>query len=138
MKKKNGFTLIEMIAVISIMAVLLAFSGIAVFGVIDTSQDELLEDQIAALSDTAITYVTSIKKKLSTCSNTFDPASPTTNASDASCYIAVKVSTIINNGYFKNHNSLCNPDKDVIVYRKNYGGYTEIKGYVPDNTCSYN
>lgn len=130
MKDKKGFTLTELIAVIAILGILMTVAGVAVFNVIHSSQEELLEEQITGLADTAITYVLAEKFYLENCPSTFNPESPATD----SCYTLITVADLVQSGFFDNKNDLCDLNKEILVYRDAIG---ELKSYVPENTCSY-
>ena len=130
MRDKKGFTLTELIAVIAILGILMTIAGVTVFNVIDSSQKELLEEQITGLADTAITYVLAEKVYLENCPSNFNPENPSTN----SCYTLVTVADLVQSGFFENKNDLCELNKEILVYRDSIG---ELKSYVPENTCSY-
>jgi len=135
-KNKKGFTLVEILAVIVILAILMTTAGASVFSIIGESQKELLEEQIKNLGDTAITYVESKKYYLEKCPSSFDPNNITTKA-EKDCSREILVSKLIEEGFFENKNDLCDSGKKIIVYKKNEGNYIELKSYIPENTCSY-
>ena len=55
MKQNKGFTLIEILAVVAILAILVTFAGVSVMNAINSSREEILQDQIKSVKDTAIT-----------------------------------------------------------------------------------
>ena len=130
---KKGFTLVELITVIAILGVLMTLAGTAVFSILNQSRQDLLEEQIKGLQDTAITYVISTKVYLETCPSNFDPKNPT----DSDCFMYVSVKDLIDSGFFDNKSDLCDETKQVIVYKSASGEYSELKSYVPEDICSY-
>lgn len=126
---KKGFTLVELLTVIAILGIVMTLAGTAVFKIMDESQNKLLEEQLEGLKDTAITYVISEKNYLENCSSSFDPTNPT----DTDCFLKIKVSDLVNSGFFENTNNLCDLNGEVIVYKSS----GELKSYVNSELCSY-
>lgn len=131
---KRGFTLVEVLAVVSILAILMTLAGVSVFSIINDSQSKLLEEQIKGLSDTAITYLE--KKYFVDCPGDFDPKNPNSTLKNK-CYREVSVEELVSSGFFENKNDLCDLEKKIIVYREKSGNYSELKSYVSEDVCSY-
>ena len=139
---RKGFTLVEVLAVVTILGILMSVAGIAVTQIINKSRNQLIEDQIKSLGDTALNYVANENYFFDACPKGFNPASPTTSLKNK-CYREVTVASLIQSGLFDNKNEVCDPNKFVRVYREgvydNAGKllYSNMLSYVPEGTCGY-
>ena len=71
MRNQKGFTLVELLAVIVVIAILMTVASTSVFGILSDSKDKLLEEQISSLKEAAVTYVNSKRYYLEDCPSTF-------------------------------------------------------------------
>ena len=135
MINKRGFTLVELIAVISLLGLLMVTAATSVSKTLTESKNSLLEEQVKSLKDTAITYVTNKKYYFKVCPDTFNPEKIT--AKDKNCYRKVSISELVAEGLFENKNNICKTKKDIIVYRKTSGSYDSLETYLESGTCEY-
>lgn len=133
---KKGFTLIELMAVVVILGVIMTIGGIAVFNIISSQQQSLLEEQIKSLKDTAVTYAFSNKYVLESCGKESD-VNPS-NLTNSKCFRKITIKNLVDSHFFENKNDLCNLNANITIYKVNTIGTTfELKAYVPDGTCAY-
>lgn len=131
MKQKNGFTLVELLAVIGILGVLMTIASISVVNILNKQKETIVSDTEKKLKDAAISYVQDKKIRLTTCPSNFNPENP----SPATCYKKIKVSEIINKGLFNDNAESCNRDAEIIVYKSSQGNYTENLAYAKKGIC---
>lgn len=147
MKKKNrGFTLVELLAVIIIMAILIVVSSSSILSILQKAKQDASREVLESLKDTAITYVLENNKYLTKCSQDFSRKVYENNdvsdiATNESCIARVTVEALKNAGLFEDSKGYCNDLDTIIVYRyttKNTNGeeYSEYKAYANETTCS--
>ncbi len=78
MLNNKGFTLVELMAVIAILAIILVSAGLAVTSVINRQKNRLSDEKIDVIKDAAITYVQNKKYYMPSCKkgNTFKSITP--------------------------------------------------------------
>ncbi len=135
MINKRGFTLVELIAVISLLGLLMVVAATSVSKTLTESKNKLLEEQVKSLKDTAITYVTNKKYYFKVCPDTFNPEKITDK--DKNCYRKVLVSELVLDGLFENKKDICKGNKEIVVYRKKSGSYDSLETYLESDTCEY-
>jgi len=135
--KHKGFTLIELLAVIAILGILMTIGVTSVFRIMNSQREALLKEQIKSLEDTAVTYAIDQKYFLNNCGVEVDVTRLTKDTKYRGCFKEIKVADIIGSGFFENKNDLCDTTKKVYVYKISSGTSFELRGYVPDEVCSY-
>lgn len=139
---KKGFTIVELLAVVAILSIVMLLGGIGVFSIVGKVKENALKEGLSSLNDASIAYLehklASCQSepastricRLSSCSSTFDPENPI-NQAGSTCYINVRVNTLISEKYFDSNGLKCD-NNNIIVYRKG----NEYVSYIPDNTCT--
>lgn len=132
--EKKGFTLVELLVVITILGILMSVASISVVGILNREKNKLLEEMEKNLSEAAIAYIQSEKIMLKSCSTSFDPEHP--NGADTSCYREISVQDIANSPLFTDDEEYCDRTQKVMVYKYNNGNYTDLRAYVKKGTCN--
>lgn len=133
MKKKRGFTIVELLAVIAILGIIVTFAVSSVSRVLSKQDEKLRTEMEKNLKEAAIAYIQDKKIILKECSTDFSKENP--NATENKCYREVKVQDIINQSLFEDNNEYCNKNATVLVYKENKGNYSELEAYVKEGTC---
>lgn len=141
MKTKNsGFTLVELLAVIIILAIVITVASSAVFSIMNKSKANMAREVRYNLAESAIPYVLE-NSHLSVCSPKFSEEmyinKNTTNLdANTSCTKKVTVGELLDAGIFEDKRGFCSREDIVIVYRYNDGKNSEYKAYVSENICN--
>lgn len=137
--KKNGFTLVELLAVIVILALLATVATPNIISLLHGSKKNTTEIVINNLRDATTGYVkeqVSLKKiSLSACDfeiNDINTAKANLNQGKR-CVKDYDISFLENNGIFDDKDNACSGT--IYAYKYNNGSYTDIKIYIPDETC---
>ena len=139
--RKNGFTLVELLAVIVVLAILITVATPNIMGLLNKEKDKTSDIVVNNLKDAAVSYAKeqiSLKKlHLSSC--TFEIKDENTAKNNISaggkCVKAYSVNDLKNNGTFEDKQSSCDKNKNIYIYKYNNGNYDEIKAFVPDDAC---
>lgn len=144
MKRKNcGFTLVELLAVIVVLAVVITLASRTVFRIIRNTKEQTAFEMRESLKEAALTY-SFTNSHLTKCSVSFSKelyennnASHLNDAINASCLIKIRVDTLKNAGLFEDNHEYCNNNDEVVVYRYTDSlGNSEYKAYASDTTCT--
>lgn len=147
LKNKKGFTLLELLSVIVVIAILSTLAATISLGMIDKMKDKVAIEMRGSLQDAALTWAVSQKKLfLEKCtqefSNQFENQNLDINTiSDTEkCAKKVDVGTLINDNIFEDPKEYCAKNEKVIIYHYcNSNDKTtrvcEYKSYVNENAC---
>ena len=142
LKKKNGFTIVELLAVIVILAIVITIASSSVFAVIKNSHKRMAVEVRNNLKEASITYAVE-KYHLEKCSSTFSKEifeeQNITHANDAGnskCIKKLTVEEIKNSGLFEDNRGFCSNTEEVYVYRYSDGVNSEYKSFVSDSICN--
>ncbi len=117
MKKKNGFTLMELLAVIVILAILVGLGSFVAIKAINSSRRKAAEIREDSLRDAAITYAIDSNLNLSTCPVGFSPDNYN-NFSAINCYAVVTVQFLKVNDFFDDPKNGCLNTGEVLIYAR--------------------
>ncbi len=141
MKQNNsGFTLVELLAVITILAILIGIASGSVISVLNRSKKNMAREMRSNLSEAALTHVMD-HAYLEKCSVEFskeiyEDKNITNLNNNTSCFRRLTVSDLVSAGVFENNRNACDDEDIVIVYRYNDGVNSEYKTYISEETCT--
>lgn len=138
MNKKKGFTLVELLAVIVILAIIITVASSSISKVIQKSKEDTAKEMQAAIKEAALTKVMG-SIYLEKCSKTFSEEMLNNNINnlnlDTNCTKVLTVEDLINENLFEDSRGNCKKNEKVIVYHYNDGTNSEYKAYVSDQAC---
>lgn len=136
--KKNGFTLVELLAVIVILGILIVLAGSNVFRAITKSKNTIAAEETTQLIDGGISYAQE-NLFLKKCSKDWTPES-VDDTDVAGCTATITTAELIDEGFFRDDKESCKEDAKVLIYR--YYNVTddgdivdEIKAYASEDSC---
>lgn len=154
MKEKNGFTLVELMAVIVVLAIIISIGTVSVVSTIAKSKAKSADKMRAELLDTAVAYGLS-SFHLSACplTGTQDESTiqsilsnPTSSyaTSHENCYRIIKASTLLDvEKLYRDDAKHCNRSQDILIYKykspsDTSDGYEieEYRAYAADDICA--
>lgn len=140
MKKKNsGFTLVEILAVIVVLAIIVTLASNSVVSIMNKSRKSMAQEVRNNLKEVALIY-SQEKNHLTMCELDFNPKN--LRDKDKGCYVEINVETLKNAGLFEDDRGFCDEKEDyVIVYRYSYRNdndeiLSEYKAYVSEDACN--
>ena len=133
MPSKNGFTLVELLAVIGIIGILTLTVSTAVVSILNNQKEALAKDTEKRLKDAAISYIQEKKIHLTKCPIGFWPEKPTDE--NKSCYKIITVEEIKNSGLFDDFEGYCESTANILVYKETNQNYTDLKAYATEGIC---
>lgn len=142
--QKKGFTLVELLAVIVILALLATVAVPNVVSILKKEKQNTDEIAVTNLNDAAISYakeqISLQKLHLNSCNFTIgDVNTAALNASgNNKCVVVYQVSFLQQNGAFDDKRKSCDSNANIYVYKYNNGKYDELRTFIPANTCGSN
>lgn len=137
---RKGFTLVELLAVIVVLAVLMTIATPNVLKLLNGSKKNTTEIVLNNLRDATTAYAKEqvyLKKlSLSACNfeiNSEDVAKA--NINKGGCVKAYDISFLKNSDIFDDKDNSCDNSRQVYVYKYFNQSYTDIKVYVPNDVC---
>ena len=139
---RKGFTLVELLAVIVVLAILIGIATPNVIGLLRKQKDKTTDIVLTNLNDAAVSYakeqISLNKLHLSSCDFEIkDENTAKANLNQGKkCVKAYNIGVLKNNGTFEDKQNSCDSTKGIYVYNYNNGNYTEIKTFIPNDTCN--
>lgn len=139
-KKTSGFTLVELLAVIVILAVVIMIASSSVIGIVNRSKRQMAKEVRGNLQESALTYALN-NIHLEKCSTIFSEEVYAHNDlsnlnKNTACTKKISIQELVNEGLFEDSRGACNKEDEVIIYRYNDGFNSEYKAYVSENLCN--
>lgn len=136
-RQKNGFTLIEVLAVLVVLGILIAIAVPNVIKIIGKQQDTVTEHALKDLKDAAVSYA-SANVFLKACADGFEPSSINSTSVNG-CTVKLSVEELVKKQYFRDDSNHCNHSAYVLVYRyinkKNGNDIDEFRAYADESIC---
>ncbi len=140
---KKGFTIVELLAVIVILAIVVLIGGNSVINVLNRTRAETTKEMQENVKEAALTYAYE-NVHIKTCSKEFSKEMYVDNnianlnqPENASCIAKIKVETLKKEGLFEDKQNHCLEEDTVVIYRYvDEFGNSEYKAYTSDTTCS--
>ena len=144
MNQKKGFTLVELLAVITVLAIIITVAGSSVYKLVNKSKEQTGEEMRNSLKEAALNYVMGnihLDKCPPVDANKEYTESEINNL-PSSCKTTIKASVLVESNEFEDPRGFCyskngnGEDAVVIVYRFNdKNGNSEYKAFVNEKYC---
>lgn len=136
MQNKKGFTLVELLGVIVILAIVVSISTTSIFGLIKRSKDDIASDMRNSLKEAGLSYIMGNKNiYLEKCPINVEIDDDNKIMPDyQKCFKEIKVEELKSSGEFEDKKGYCD-NASVIVYRFTDGVISEYKSYVKEDYC---
>ena len=140
---KKGFTIVELLAVIVIMAIVVLIGGSCVLGILNRTRNDTAKEMRENLKEVALSYAFE-NVHIKTCSKEFSKEMFVDNnianlnkPENESCIARIKVETLKKEGMFEDNQNHCADEDIVVIYRYvDDFGNSEYKAYTSDTTCT--
>ena len=131
--KGNGFTLSELLATITVLAILTLIAVSSVSKYISDSNAKANETMIKNLEDSAITYALDNEHIANSCAIE-TKATSINQAMPSGCARIVKtVKDLKDKGYFTDASNKIKDDAKVLIYKLKENNHYNIKAFVPND-----
>ena len=139
---KKGFTLIELITTIVILAIIIIIGQNAITGIIKNTRENAIKEVQNNVKEMALSYVMG-KFYLEKCSPTFSNEvninhniSNANNNDNKNCVKFVSIATLKTMGSFNDDRGYCKDTEEVMIYRYNDGVNSEYRAFLNDSVCA--
>lgn len=136
--KKNGFTLVELLAVIVVLAIIIGIASSSTFRLVKRAREQTASEMRLALGEAGVNYVMG-NIHLEKCPVGIEINDTNKeNVTFKNCFVVLKSSKLIESE-FEDPGHHCyvagGEDAEVIVYRFNDGISSDYKAYVNEEYC---
>ena len=143
MQKKKGFTIVELLAVIVIMAVVVLVGGSSILNILNRTRNETAKEMRENLKEVALSYafenvhITKCSKEFSKEMFVDNNVANLNKPENANCIARIDVKTLKEEGVFQDNQGHCKEEDNVVIYRyQDDLGNSEYKVYASDTTCT--
>ena len=135
--KNKGFTLVELLAVITVLGILLTLAATNVYKYINDSKVKSVTIARNSLNDASVSYALNYLNISDSCAINYIPSSLDITMPTGCTKNIVTVKTLKDKQLFTDDKSLCSESSQILVYKyydPTYKTY-DIYAYIPDSVC---
>ena len=134
---KKGFTLVELLAVIVVLALLTLIATPVVFRYIKQGQETTKNETLKNVKDAALDYALEHSKNTTFISNDCATTAEDPNGVSSSCKKTITVEKLINDGYYNDAGKRLKRDGVITIYKFKYTNdqgktFYDLKVYAPE------
>ena len=133
--KNKGFTLVEVIVVITLLGILVVFAATSIFKFINSSQESANKNSLKDVQDAALTYgLTLFIPDSCAIESLLTETNPNISVKQGCTNQTVTVQDLIDQQYFKDEANVLKRDGIITIYKyKDSHGNIEVKAFAPSS-----
>lgn len=132
--KSKGFTLVEIIAVVTLLGILAVIATTSVFKYIESSRESAKQTTLKDVEDATVSYGLTIFIPNS-CATPTKVTKKEQLPSSTGCSYTIKIQDLINKNFLKDESQILDREAEVYIYKletKTSKTSYEIKAFVPE------